>query len=269
LKEHEGNTAVIHCKAGKGRTGICIASLLLALGKSHTPNTALAQFAMSRTDNCLGVTIPSQRRWVQYYSQIQHLRSPPPPPPIDLISVGITGCPPKLTPRLIFVISQREYDKSEGFVSRSVITASMPKDRPQPGPSIQGLLCGVPMRMWTSDQPALPAPHMQKGAAFNASGTIPGQLVLAKRVHIGRGWRISQYDDSSISLDFDNDGTEVRPAPPAAVLPCAAAACRRCAQRSHAAWGSSRLSDVLRRCRRGSTCAACKGTSRWRCTRTA
>ena len=80
LGGHPKRVAAIHCKAGKGRTGLVCAAYLarLALRPSagvDAPDgvvgatTALARFAASRTEDGKGVTIPSQIRWVHYWER--------------------------------------------------------------------------------------------------------------------------------------------------------------------------------------------------------
>ncbi|KAH8050711.1 phosphatase [Aureococcus anophagefferens] len=80
LGGHPKRVAAIHCKAGKGRTGLVCAAYLarLALRPSagvDAPDgvvgatTALAHFAASRTEDGKGVTIPSQIRWVHYWER--------------------------------------------------------------------------------------------------------------------------------------------------------------------------------------------------------
>ncbi|XP_022934699.1 phosphatidylinositol 3,4,5-trisphosphate 3-phosphatase and protein-tyrosine-phosphatase PTEN1-like isoform X1 [Cucurbita moschata] len=67
ISSHPKNIAVIHCMAGKGRTGLMVCAYLVYCGMSV--EDALHLYAQRRTTNNEGVSIPSQRRYVGYWAK--------------------------------------------------------------------------------------------------------------------------------------------------------------------------------------------------------
>lgn len=67
LSADPANVAAIHCKAGKGRTGLIITCYLVFAGLAPTTTAALRFFGEMRTSNGKGVTIPSQMRYCHYF----------------------------------------------------------------------------------------------------------------------------------------------------------------------------------------------------------
>ena len=70
LKADEANVVAVHCKAGKGRTGLMICAYLVYSSLFNSPVKAMEYYGDKRTHNGKGVTIPSQKRYVKYYNTI-------------------------------------------------------------------------------------------------------------------------------------------------------------------------------------------------------
>lgn len=67
ILKHPNGTAAVHCKAGKGRTGVMICSYLVFSGLCRNSEVAFRYYARIRTKDNTGVTIASQKRYIKYF----------------------------------------------------------------------------------------------------------------------------------------------------------------------------------------------------------
>ncbi|XP_044183466.1 tensin-like isoform X3 [Acropora millepora] len=95
LKTDPLHVVVVHCKGGKGRTGVVIAAYMHFSKICSSPSAALDWFAMKRfyDDSLGGVTQPSQRRYVHYFSDYLDSKVKLNTDPIFLHHVIIHGIP--------------------------------------------------------------------------------------------------------------------------------------------------------------------------------
>lgn len=80
LDADEQNVAVLHCLTGKGRTATLMACILAWMGEFDSPIQALNYIAQRRCTIVDHLTIPSQRRYIQYFSNMLDGVKPNPEP---------------------------------------------------------------------------------------------------------------------------------------------------------------------------------------------
>ena len=70
IEADKNNVAIVHCLTGKGRTGSILACVLAWIGEFPSPLEALQYVADRRSLSIEELTIPSQRRYIQYFSNV-------------------------------------------------------------------------------------------------------------------------------------------------------------------------------------------------------
>ena len=145
LSQSPSHVAVLHCKAGKGRTGFMIACYLLYCGLFSEAEEALRFYAIRRTKNAKGVTIPSQIRFCHYYQRLLQARKIPYPPstqhphvtiplptpapsnPVLLLAIRLHGIPRATQGKeLSFTIKQADSSYASNKAAISVLRSSPP-----------------------------------------------------------------------------------------------------------------------------------------------
>uniref|UniRef100_A0AC35U6U8 Phosphatase tensin-type domain-containing protein n=1 Tax=Rhabditophanes sp. KR3021 TaxID=114890 RepID=A0AC35U6U8_9BILA len=95
MRKDPSNVIAVHCKAGKGRTGVMICAYLVHIDFFPNPRTCIDYYSCIRTKNNKGVTIPSQRRYVYYFDYLKKNKLPYEQLKIELVGIYIEK-PPKL-----------------------------------------------------------------------------------------------------------------------------------------------------------------------------
>ncbi|KAH7725458.1 daf-18 protein [Aphelenchoides avenae] len=90
------NVVAVHCKAGKGRTGVMICAYLCYINFYPSPRQNMDYYSIVRTHNNKGVTIPSQRRYVYYFAHLRNKKLNYMPQKMELVGIYVER-PPKIS----------------------------------------------------------------------------------------------------------------------------------------------------------------------------
>jgi protein-tyrosine phosphatase len=93
LMANSQNVVVVHCLAGKGRTGTVIAAYLIFSGLFDNADAAMNYFAVQRSVNNWGITGPSQKKYIQYFAELWKKKEKPSQDPILIKSLVMTRVP--------------------------------------------------------------------------------------------------------------------------------------------------------------------------------
>ncbi|XP_031629526.1 putative uncharacterized protein DDB_G0282499 [Contarinia nasturtii] len=93
LSADKKHVAAVHCKAGKGRTGTMICCYMIYNGRFSSASEALKFYGEARTHDHKGVTIPSQRRYVEYYARLINSQKPYEPFPLKICEIKLSPLP--------------------------------------------------------------------------------------------------------------------------------------------------------------------------------
>ena len=80
LNEGPDHVIAVHCKAGKSRTGLMVCCLLLHIKEQRELDECIRFYGFQRCYDGKGVTIPSQRRYINYYRTLLHANDALPKP---------------------------------------------------------------------------------------------------------------------------------------------------------------------------------------------
>ncbi|KAG9395622.1 C2 domain of PTEN tumor-suppressor protein [Carpediemonas membranifera] len=138
LQKDPENVCCVHCKAGKGRTGVMICAYMLYSGYWTKAVDSLKFYGAARTKNQKGVTIPSQTRYIHYFERYLTRSTAPSLLALRLKSVSLTGLPKKYSKfSIVILVNTFEVYRSPMTVAPK---AGQPREVPLSGKEI--MLCG-------------------------------------------------------------------------------------------------------------------------------
>jgi len=197
LDEHPDNVVCVHCKAGKGRTGLMICALLLHSGVFTDASKAMTYYGRARTLNGKGLTIPSQRRYVGYYADL--LRDGPRScPQLRLIKLRMRGCA-GLNPLVIVRAGRHQFEGSFEDGGR------MQDDGELEVPLAHAVVCGD-VKVEVFHQSPFGKKKLKLGFWFH-TGFVEGNRLIMKKSELDKAFKDKKHrafpSDMSVCCTFE------------------------------------------------------------------
>lgn len=193
LKADERNVAVVHCLTGKGRTSTVVAALLCWMGEANFRDVRSALDYIGKCKRCSPdeLTIPSQRRYVQYFANM------------------LDGVRPSQPPLMLKRIIMSEAPRFAKGPPREGTSAPLDdaRDKYDPGELIMG--CAPYLQIfkagqlvfttaaslhYNQDKDELPFCQVADGAiSFHVENVVQGDVLIRCRHLSSQGQRVSMF----------------------------------------------------------------------------
>ncbi|KAK9470863.1 protein-tyrosine phosphatase-like protein [Dipodascopsis tothii] len=200
LSQSADHTAILHCKAGKGRSGTMFCSYLIAQ-HGWTAQEALAHFTSRRMKSGFGegVSILSQRRWVKYVETwardpareyrdvtvaVREIRIHNPDNNLEITISGFKEHGRKIVPEYVFaeddLVDQRLPRPATPARTPVVSPAATPRATPRTSPSVASTLSSSPRH---KRQESPPPRDAAKDDIYGKNGSLRRQPSLDHDQH--------------------------------------------------------------------------------------
>ncbi|CCI43772.1 unnamed protein product [Albugo candida] len=188
------NVAAIHCLTGKGRTGTIVACYLVWIGMFESATEALDFVCSKRSISVEKMTIPSQRRYLQYFSNIMEGLKPN-PMPLLLRRVIINKIPIFATRKRLECANATKNLKGESSSTDNELVEATDEGC---SPFLQIFRCGkiIFTTAWNEEESEKGVPWVNESdgsASFNIDCMLQGDILLRCRHLTETGGQVSMF----------------------------------------------------------------------------
>lgn len=188
------NVAAIHCLTGKGRTGTIVACYLVWIGMFESATEALDFVCSKRSISVEKMTIPSQRRYLQYFSNIMEGLKPN-PMPLLLRRVIINKIPIFATRKRLECANATKNLEGESSSTDNELVEATDEGC---SPFLQIFRCGkiIFTTAWNEEESEKGVPWVNESdgsASFNIDCMLQGDILLRCRHLTETGGQVSMF----------------------------------------------------------------------------